>query len=157
MIKKYFPIVVLCIMSISLAQHGHGGHGNQMPKGCEIFGTVVDSLTGVAIEYASISVIGPDKNIETGGTNTMVGRNAGQTATTASGSVFLGVDAGGTLTTGNDNIAICLRGVVGMPNYRHVFPSIRWAPDLMMIPALLEINTASDEFKYSSSPSVSMG
>ena len=43
------------------------------------------------------------------------------------------------LVGGNDNIAICLRGVVGMPNYRHVFPSIRWAPDIMMIPALKEL------------------
>ena len=43
------------------------------------------------------------------------------------------------LVGGNENIAICLRGVVGMPNYRHVFPSIRWAPDLMMIPALKEL------------------
>ena len=43
------------------------------------------------------------------------------------------------LVGGNDNLAICLRGVVGMPNYRHVFPTIRWAPDLMMIPALKEL------------------
>ena len=43
------------------------------------------------------------------------------------------------LVGGNDNIAICLRGVVGMPSYRHVFSSIRWAPDLMMIPALKEL------------------
>ena len=43
------------------------------------------------------------------------------------------------LVGGNDNIAICLRGVVGMPSYRHVFPSTRWAPDLMMIPALKEL------------------
>ena len=43
------------------------------------------------------------------------------------------------LVGGNDNIAICLRGVVGMPNYRHVFPTIRWAPDLMIIPALKEL------------------
>ncbi len=43
------------------------------------------------------------------------------------------------LVGGNNNIAICLRGVVGMPNYRHVFPSIRWAPDLMMVPALKEL------------------
>lgn len=42
------------------------------------------------------------------------------------------------LVGGNDNIAICLRGVVGMPSYRHVFPTVRWAPDLMMIPALKE-------------------
>lgn len=43
------------------------------------------------------------------------------------------------LVGGNKNIAICLRGVVGMPSYRHVFPSTRWAPDLMMIPALQEL------------------
>ena len=43
------------------------------------------------------------------------------------------------LVGGNDNIAISLRGVVGMPSYRHVFPTIRWAPDLMMIPALKEL------------------
>ena len=43
------------------------------------------------------------------------------------------------LVGGNENIAICLRGVVGMPNYRQVFPTIRWAPDLMMIPALKEL------------------
>ena len=40
------------------------------------------------------------------------------------------------LDGGNDKIAICLRGVVGAPSYRHIFPSTRWAPDLMMIPAL---------------------
>ena len=40
------------------------------------------------------------------------------------------------LDGGNDKIAICLRGVVGAPSYRHIFPSIRWTPDLMMIPAL---------------------
>lgn len=40
------------------------------------------------------------------------------------------------LNGGNKNIAICLRGVVGMPSYRHIFPSVRWAPDLMMIIAL---------------------
>lgn len=43
------------------------------------------------------------------------------------------------LAGGNQKVAICLRGVVGMPSYRHVFPSIRWAPDLMMIPALKEL------------------
>lgn len=40
---------------------------------------------------------------------------------------------------GNKQVMICLRGVVGMPSYRHVFPSVRWAPDLMMIPALREL------------------
>jgi len=40
------------------------------------------------------------------------------------------------LEGGNERLAICLRGVVGMPSYRHIFQSTRWAPDLMMIPAL---------------------
>ncbi|MAC41810.1 MAG: 3-deoxy-7-phosphoheptulonate synthase [Pelagibacterales bacterium] len=40
------------------------------------------------------------------------------------------------LVGGNNNIAICLRGVVGMPSYRHIYQSVRWAPDLMMILAL---------------------
>lgn len=42
------------------------------------------------------------------------------------------------LVSGNHNVAICLRGVVGMPSYRHIHPTTRWAPDLMMIPALKE-------------------
>lgn len=42
------------------------------------------------------------------------------------------------LVGGNTKIAICLRGVVGMPSYRHIFNSTRWAPDIMMIPALKE-------------------
>ena len=43
------------------------------------------------------------------------------------------------LVRGNEKVAKCLTGVVGAPSYRHVFPSIRWAPDLMMIPALKEL------------------
>lgn len=42
------------------------------------------------------------------------------------------------LEGGNTKLAICLRGVVGMPSYRHIHSSTRWAPDLMMIPALKE-------------------
>ena len=42
------------------------------------------------------------------------------------------------LVGGNQKLMICLRGVVGMPSYRHIFPSTRWAPDLMMICALKE-------------------
>ena len=42
---------------------------------------------------------------------------------------------------GNTKVAICLRGVVGMPSYRHIFPSTRWAPDLMMISALKEFTS----------------
>tara|TARA_R100000008_G_C3584777_1_gene171327 strand:+ start:1022 stop:1852 length:831 start_codon:yes stop_codon:yes gene_type:complete len=43
------------------------------------------------------------------------------------------------LVGGKARVAICLRGVVGAPSYRHVFPQIRWAPDIMMIPALKEL------------------
>jgi 3-deoxy-7-phosphoheptulonate synthase len=55
------------------------------------------------------------------------------------------------LVGGNRNIAICLRGVVGMPSYRHVFNSIRWAPDLMMIPALKELTNIPTIFDPSHS------
>jgi|TARA_B110000858_G_C17806933_1_gene478582 3-deoxy-7-phosphoheptulonate synthase len=40
------------------------------------------------------------------------------------------------LEGGNNKLAICLRGVIGGPSYRHIFPSTRWMPDLLMIPAL---------------------
>ncbi len=37
------------------------------------------------------------------------------------------------------SIAICLRGTIGAPPYRHIYPSTRWQPDLMMILALKEL------------------
>jgi 3-deoxy-7-phosphoheptulonate synthase len=40
---------------------------------------------------------------------------------------------------GNNKIAICLRGVIGGPPYRHIYASTRWQPDLMMILALKEL------------------
>ena len=43
------------------------------------------------------------------------------------------------LNGGNNKVMICLRGIIGAPSYRHVFPSIRWSPDIMMIPALKEL------------------
>ena len=55
-LKKYYPIIIICIISLLPAQHQHGGNGKHMPHGCEIYGTVVDSLPGLAIEYSSISV-----------------------------------------------------------------------------------------------------
>ncbi len=36
-------------------------------------------------------------------------------------------------------IVICLRGTIGAPPYRHIYPSTRWQPDLMMILALKEL------------------
>ena len=64
---KYYPLIAFVIISLLQAQHEHGGHSRQMTIGCEIYGTVIDSITGMAIEYASISVIGADQNIATGG------------------------------------------------------------------------------------------
>ncbi len=43
------------------------------------------------------------------------------------------------LNGGNHKVMICLRGIIGAPSYRHVFPSVRWSPDIMMIPALKEL------------------
>ena len=63
--KNYYLFGILCIISILSAQHQHGGKGR--PTGCEIFGTVIDSISGQAIEYASISVIGENQSIVTGG------------------------------------------------------------------------------------------
>ena len=45
------------------------------------------------------------------------------------------------LLNGNlKKVAICLRGVIGAPPYRHIFKSSRWQPDLMMIQALKEVS-----------------
>ena len=70
----YYSLLTLFIISLLPAQHQHGGSSQQMPKGCEIYGTVVDSITGVAIEYASISVIGADNSIVTGGITDFEGK-----------------------------------------------------------------------------------
>ncbi len=44
------------------------------------------------------------------------------------------------LLNGNlKKVAICLRGVIGAPPYRHIFKSSRWQPDLMMIQAIKEV------------------
>lgn len=40
------------------------------------------------------------------------------------------------LRQGNTQVILCERGVVGGPTYERVFPTIRWHPDLMIIPAL---------------------
>ncbi len=40
------------------------------------------------------------------------------------------------LRQGNTQVMLCERGIVGGPTYERVFPTIRWHPDLMIIPAL---------------------
>ena len=64
---KYFLFLVLFIMSLLPAQHAHGGHGHSHDNGCELFGTVIDSLTMLPIEYASISLLDMKNEIITVG------------------------------------------------------------------------------------------
>ena len=66
-LKQYYILVTLCIISLLSAQHQHGGKGGGRPTGCEIYGMVIDSISGQPIEYTSISIIDSDKSIATGG------------------------------------------------------------------------------------------
>ena len=64
---SYFLLFNIFIISL-FAQDSHGNRGGQkMPAVCEIKGMVVDSTTGFSIEYASISVLGHDGDVITGG------------------------------------------------------------------------------------------
>tara|TARA_B100001971_G_scaffold121363_1_gene111784 strand:- start:13941 stop:16484 length:2544 start_codon:yes stop_codon:yes gene_type:complete len=66
--NKLLLIQFLFLISIPIILSGqHPGRGDKMPAICEISGTVVDSLTGKPIEYASVSVLGVNGEIETGG------------------------------------------------------------------------------------------
>ena len=71
---KYFLFFVLFTMSLLLAQHSHGSHGHSHDNGCELFGTVVDSLTILPIEYASISLLDIKNEIITGGVTNADGK-----------------------------------------------------------------------------------
>jgi len=66
-LKQYYLFATLCIISLLSAQHQHGGRGGGRPAGCEIYGMVIDSISGQPIEYTSISIIDSDKSIATGG------------------------------------------------------------------------------------------
>ncbi len=73
--SKYITIFIFGILSTLLAQpHGGGGYGKQMGKGCEISGAVIDSLTSTPIEYTSISVMGEDNQVVTGGVTNSQGK-----------------------------------------------------------------------------------
>ena len=67
LLKKYYLFATLCIISLLPAQHQHGSQGKGRPTGCEIYGTVIDSISSQPIEYTSISVIDPDQSVITGG------------------------------------------------------------------------------------------
>ena len=73
--SKYITIFIFGILSTLLAQpHQGGGYGKQMGKGCEISGAVIDSLTSTPIEYTSISVMGEDNQVVTGGVTNSQGK-----------------------------------------------------------------------------------
>jgi len=73
--SKYITIFIFGILSTLLAQpHEGGGYGKQMGKGCEISGAVIDSLTSTPIEYTSISVMGEDNQVVTGGVTNSQGK-----------------------------------------------------------------------------------
>ncbi len=73
--SKYITIFIFGILCSLMAQpHGGGGYGKQMGKGCEISGVVIDSLTSTPIEYTSISVMGEDNQVVTGGVTNSEGK-----------------------------------------------------------------------------------
>jgi len=73
--SKYITIFIFGILSTLMAQpHGGGDYGKQMGKGCEISGSVIDSLTSIPIEYTSISVMGEDNQVVTGGVTNSQGK-----------------------------------------------------------------------------------
>tara|TARA_Y100000588_G_C14276818_1_gene934753 strand:+ start:2834 stop:5359 length:2526 start_codon:yes stop_codon:yes gene_type:complete len=63
---KNYLFLIICTLSILAAQPGKGGYGKK-PPGCEIHGSVIDSISGSAIQYAQISILKTDNSIETGG------------------------------------------------------------------------------------------
>ena len=63
---KNYLFLIICTLSILVAQPGKGGYGKK-PPGCEMHGSVIDSISGAAIQYAQISILNADNNIETGG------------------------------------------------------------------------------------------
>ncbi len=68
--KSIFSIInILIILSLISAHEGSHGrkHKHNERPGCQIYGSVIDSVTNQAIEYVSISVIESNDNILTGG------------------------------------------------------------------------------------------
>jgi len=66
-IYNFICIVFILSVSVLTAQKWQGGARGGRPAVCEVSGIVVDSISGKPIEYASVSVLQKDGNIETGG------------------------------------------------------------------------------------------
>ena len=72
--NKLLLIQLFFLLSIPVVLSGQHHSRDKIPTICEISGIVVDSLTNQPIEYASISVIRKNKEIETGGVTNKDGR-----------------------------------------------------------------------------------
>ena len=66
-VYNFIRIIFILSVSILTAQKWQGGARGGRPAVCEMSGIVVDSISGKPIEYASVSVLGKEGNIETGG------------------------------------------------------------------------------------------
>jgi outer membrane receptor protein involved in Fe transport len=77
-VKHYFFITNFIVVVFSFsslnAQNWQGGGRGNMPGICEISGVITELNSGEPIEYASISVLKSDGNIETGGVTDSNGR-----------------------------------------------------------------------------------
>jgi len=77
-VKHHFSITnfILIIFSFSSlnAQNWQRGSRGNIPGICEISGVITELNSGKPIEYASISVLKSDGNIETGGVTDTNGR-----------------------------------------------------------------------------------
>ena len=72
--NKLLLIQLFFLLSIPVVLSGQHHSRDKIPAICEISGIVVDSLTNQPLEYASISVIRKNKEIETGGVTNKDGR-----------------------------------------------------------------------------------
>ena len=72
--NKLLLIWFFFLIIIPIVLFGQSSSKDKKPATCEISGTVVDSLTGKPIEYASVSVLRKDGSIETGGVTDLDGK-----------------------------------------------------------------------------------
>ena len=71
---KYLLIQIIIISSFIIGQNNYSSGRPSNASGCQIMGTVVDSLTGLQIEYASISIIDNEGSVLTGGISNDMGQ-----------------------------------------------------------------------------------
>ena len=73
---KQLRLILFLSLSILFAHEGDHQHthkGKRGATGCIIYGTVIDSVTNLPIEYASISIINSEGEVITGGVSDELG------------------------------------------------------------------------------------